>query len=104
MTPVSYYNHVILKTSPGRFVDFKFRGAIEPGLFFNREKENEFLYSKLSQVEKGIKHSYALVGPRRVGKSSILLFLESKLKKKNIVPVLIDWRGREKQRTETEDS
>lgn len=84
-----YENHI----KEGQ-VDFKFGGPIEPRLFYNREKESEFLYNKLQQVEKGIRHNYALVGPRRVGKSSILLHLQNKLKRKNILPVLIDCEGR----------
>jgi AAA+ ATPase superfamily predicted ATPase len=79
----------------GEIVDFKFGGPIEPWLFFNREKESRFLLSKLTQVEKGIRHNYSLVGPRRVGKSSILVFLENSIDKKNTIPVLIDCEGRE---------
>lgn len=75
--------------------DFKFGGPIEPELFYNREKELDFLLSKLSQIRKGIKHNYALVGPRRIGKSSILYLLLQKLAKKGIIPVLIDCEGRE---------
>lgn len=83
------------KSNSEQFIDFKFGGPIEPGLFFNREKERRFLLSKLTQVEKGIRHNYALVGPRRVGKSSILLFLEDGIDNEKTIPVLIDCEGRE---------
>lgn len=83
------------KSTSDTLIDFKFGGPIEPGLFFNREKESRFLLSKLTQVEKGIRHNYALVGPRRVGKSSILLFLEDGIDNERTIPVLIDCEGRE---------
>jgi AAA+ ATPase superfamily predicted ATPase len=83
------------KSTSDTLIDFKFGGPIEPGLFFNREKESRFLLSKLTAVEKGIRHNYALVGPRRVGKSSILVFLENSIEKESIIPVLIDCEGRE---------
>ncbi|MBI5253828.1 MAG: ATP-binding protein [Euryarchaeota archaeon] len=75
--------------------DFKFGGPVEPELFYDREREVEFLIDKLSQIKKGIKHNYALVGPRRIGKSSILYVLKEQMSKKNIIPVLIDCEGRE---------
>ena len=70
--------------------DFKFGGPIETRLFYNREKEVKFLRSKLIQLSKGIRHNYALVGPRRIGKSSILVLLENEVKRKNLIPVFID--------------
>lgn len=75
--------------------DFKFGGPIEPRLFYNREKEIKFLSNQLLQLRKGIRHNYALVGPRRIGKSSVLVLLERKLKRKNLIPILIDCEGRE---------
>jgi AAA+ ATPase superfamily predicted ATPase len=75
--------------------DFKFGGPIEPELFYNREKEIHFLSEKLSQIAKGIEHNYALVGPRRIGKSSMLYILKEKLAKNKITPVFIDCEGRE---------
>ena len=60
-------------------LDFKFGGPIEPELFYDREKEVGFLIDRLSKIKAGVKHNYALVGPRRMGKSSILEFIEPKL-------------------------
>lgn len=76
-------------------IDFKFGGPIEPKLFYNREREIDFLLDRLSQIKEGIKHNYALVGPRRIGKSSILYLLKDRLSKGGIIPVLIDCEGRE---------
>lgn len=75
--------------------DFKFGGPIEPELFYDREREVSFLLDRLSKVKAGVKHNYALVGPRRMGKSSILRFIELKLARRGIVPVFIDCEGRE---------
>ncbi len=76
-------------------LDFKFGGPIEPELFYDREKEVGFLIDRLSKIKAGVKHNYALVGPRRMGKSSILGFIKPKLARKGIVPVFIDCEGRE---------
>lgn len=76
-------------------VDFKFGGPIEPELFYDREREVGFLIDRLSKIKSGVKHNYALVGPRRMGKSSILRFIELKLARVGIVPVFIDCEGRE---------
>ncbi|MBA3044276.1 hypothetical protein FP804_03975, partial [archaeon] len=76
--------------------NFKFGGPIEPKLFYNREKEVKFLLNQLSEIKKGVQHNYALVGPRRTGKSSLLQFLQIELrKKKAIIPVVVDCEGRE---------
>ena len=76
--------------------NFKFGGPIEPKLFYNREKEVKFLLNQLSEIKKGVQHNYALVGPRRTGKSSILQFLQTEIrKKKAIIPVIVDCEGRE---------
>ncbi|MEE8167430.1 MAG: ATP-binding protein [Candidatus Hydrothermarchaeales archaeon] len=79
-------------------IDFKFGGPVEPWLFYDREREIDFLLDKLLQVKKGIKHNYALVGPRRIGKSSILYVLMDKLSEEGVIPVLIDCEGREIKR------
>jgi hypothetical protein len=75
--------------------DFKFGGPIEPELFYDREKEVGFLVDKISKIRHGIKHNYALVGPRRIGKTSILRIVEIKLAENKIIPVFIDCEGRE---------
>lgn len=76
-------------------IDFKYGGPIEPDLFYDREKVVGFLLSKISQITRGVRHNYALVGPRRTGKTSILYILRKRLPKNNLIPVLIDCEGRE---------
>ncbi|MBU2617264.1 MAG: ATP-binding protein [Euryarchaeota archaeon] len=76
-------------------IGFKFGGPIEPDLFYDREKEIGFLLNKLLEIKRGIRHSYALVGPRRMGKSSIIRLLEGRLVEKDIIPIIIDCEGRE---------
>jgi len=76
-------------------VDFKYGGPIEPDLFYDRERVVGFLLNKGSQITRGVRHNYALVGPRRTGKTSILYVLRKRLSKNNLIPVLIDCEGRE---------
>lgn len=78
-----------------RTVNFKFGGPVEPQLFYNREKEINFLLNRLQEIKKGVQHNYALVGPRRMGKSSILRFLQKKLQSIGVIPLIIDCEGRE---------
>ena len=42
-----------------------------------------------------MRHNYALVGPRRTGKTSLLYALRKPLIRKGIIPILIDCEGRE---------
>lgn len=76
-------------------IDFKYGGPIEPELFYDRERELDFLIDKLSQVKSGLRHNYALIGPRRTGKTSILYALKRPLARRGVIPILVDCEGRE---------
>lgn len=59
-----------------------------PKEIVNRKEELNKLVSNLSDPSKHI--NYALIGPRRIGKTTILLKVKEELEKKNIILVYID--------------
>jgi AAA+ ATPase superfamily predicted ATPase len=73
---------------------FSFGDPIEPPLFFNREKELAFLTGRMLNVKKGVRQNIALLGARRMGKSSLLLTLAGRIKKQGVIPVRIDCEGK----------
>ena len=74
-------------------IKFSFGRPVEPKHFYNRKEEIDRILLRLSAIKEGAKNDLVLVGPRRVGKSSILSYLEWKLPKKNILPINVDCEG-----------
>ncbi len=74
-------------------IKFSFGRPVEPKHFYNRKEEIDRILLRLCAIKEGAKNDLVLVGPRRVGKSSILTYLEWKLPKKNIIPINVDCEG-----------
>ncbi|UCE38441.1 MAG: ATP-binding protein [Thermoplasmata archaeon] len=66
---------------------------MSPKHFYDREAEINRILLRLLTIKEGVKNDVVLIGPRRVGKSSILSYLEWKLLKKEILPICIDCEG-----------
>jgi AAA+ ATPase superfamily predicted ATPase len=74
-------------------IKFSFGRPVTPKHFYNRREEIDRILLRLLTIKDGVKNDLVLVGPRRVGKSSILTYLEWKLPQKNILPINIDCEG-----------
>ena len=74
-------------------IKFSFGRPVEPKHFYNRKEEIDRILLRLPAIKEGVKNDLVLVGPRRVGKSSILTYLGWKLPKKNILPINVDCEG-----------
>ena len=62
------------------------------GKFFGREKELQLIFDTLNNVPRGQKQDMVVLGPRRIGKSSLLYRLNDLLVEQNqdFVPVYVD--------------
>ena len=61
------------------------------GKFFGREAELSLIFDTLENVPRGQKQDLVVLGPRRIGKSSLLYRLVDLLTQRaNFVPVYID--------------
>jgi len=76
-------------------MSFIFGRALEPSQLFDRKEIVERLTERCASIKKGIRRDYALVGPRRVGKTSIIKKVLHQLEKKGINTVLFDCQGLE---------
>ena len=72
---------------------FTFGAPVPPELFFNREQEVARILQRITSIKTGVRNDLALIGPRRVGKSSLLSFLEVKLRRVGIISLKIDCEG-----------
>lgn len=74
-------------------VEFSFGMPISGGYFYNRSEEVEKLVSRIEKIKKGIRNDIAVIGPRRVGKSSLLIRIAEALGAKGIKTIDIDCEG-----------
>jgi AAA+ ATPase superfamily predicted ATPase len=74
-------------------IKFSFGRPVLPQHLYNRENEIDRIMMRLSTIKDGVKNDVVLVGPRRVGKSSIIAYLMEHLPKAYIQPINIDCEG-----------
>lgn len=74
-------------------IKFSFGRPVAPKHFYNRKEEIDRILLRLQTIKDGAKNDLVLVGPRRVGKSSILAYLEWKLPQKDILVINVDCEG-----------
>ncbi len=74
-------------------IKFSFGRPVLPKHFYDREEEINRILLRLLTIMEGVKNDVVLIGPRRVGKSSILSYLDWKLPKEEILPISIDCEG-----------
>ncbi len=74
-------------------VEFSFGMPVWEKNFFNRVDELKKLVSRIEKIKKGARNDMAIIGPRRVGKSSLTNKLSQELEKKGITPIRIDCEG-----------
>lgn len=72
---------------------FSFGAPLPPSLLYGRDTLIANIVRRLLTINEGVRNDIALIGPRRVGKSSILRSLESRLSDKKILPIYIDCEG-----------
>jgi AAA+ ATPase superfamily predicted ATPase len=74
-------------------IKFSFGRPVPPDQFYNRDQELNQILSRLLTIKNGVKNDITIVGPRRIGKSSIIFFLEHKLAQKGIFTINFDCEG-----------
>ena len=74
-------------------VRFSFGAPVSDENFFNREEELAYLEKRLFAIEKKSRTDMAVIGPRRVGKSSLVLQMAHHAKKKGFRTVFLDCEG-----------
>ena len=74
-------------------IKFSFGRPVSHEQFYNREPELNRIQSRLLTIKDGVKNDIVLVGPRRVGKSSIIFYLEHKLAQDEISTINLDCEG-----------
>ncbi len=74
-------------------IKFSFGRPAPPEYMYDREKEIDRIMMRLRTIKVSIKNDVVLVGPRRVGKSSIIAYLERELPKEDILPIKMDCEG-----------
>lgn len=85
------YTNLYMKDMQQPFIIGK---PVDGDHFVGRDEEMEKMTSLLSGVAMGKANNVILLGPRRVGKSSILLNVSDEIsKEKGVVPVIIDASG-----------
>lgn len=72
---------------------FTFGAPVPPELFFNREQEIKLILARATTILEGLRNDLALIGPRRVGKSSLLSYLKKELEKDHFTCIKIDCEG-----------
>ncbi len=72
---------------------FKFGPPFNPEELFDREREVATLVNSMKSLKEGARKDYALIGVRRIGKTSILNKAAIEGKKASSVPVLLDCEG-----------
>lgn len=72
---------------------FKFGPPYTARELFDRERELSVLVGALKALKKGVRRDYALVGVRRIGKTSLFNKLRTEAKASGLVPVLVDCEG-----------
>jgi len=72
---------------------FSFGTPVANENFFNREDEISYLEKRLFALQKGSRNDIAVVGPRRVGKSSLVLQMVHHARKKGFRVVFLDCEG-----------
>ncbi|MEE9151535.1 MAG: ATP-binding protein, partial [Thermoplasmata archaeon] len=74
-------------------IKFSFGRPVLPENLYDRKKEIDRIMMRLSTIRDGVKNDVVLVGPRRVGKSSIIAYLGRELSKEDILPIKMDCEG-----------
>ncbi len=74
-------------------VEFSFGMPVGVTGFYNRETELNRLVFRLGTINRGIRNDIAIIGPRRVGKSSLTAKMITELAKQGINGVKIDCEG-----------
>jgi len=74
-------------------IKFSFGRPVPPDQFYDRDREINQILLRLLTIKSGVKNDIAIVGPRRIGKSSIIFYLEHKLSKKGIFTINLDCEG-----------
>jgi len=62
-------------------VGFFTAGPVVGEFFFDRERELAELLDAVRDLKRGVRHYYALIGQRKIGKTSILRELERRLRR-----------------------
>ena len=75
------------------FAEFAYGAPLEHGLLFDRKEEIRRIVERVSAIKVSARNDIVLVGPRRVGKSSLLNYLEFELGKKGFFAVKMDCEG-----------
>ena len=74
-------------------VGFSFGQPVEKEYFFDRASELAILLARAESIKKNARNDCALIGPRRVGKSSLTNRVMVECRKQNIRSILIDCEG-----------
>lgn len=74
-------------------VRFSFGTPVANENFFNREEEISYLEKRLFALKSGSRNDIAVVGPRRVGKSSLILQMAQHARKNGFKVVFLDCEG-----------
>ena len=74
-------------------VNFSFGAPVSNENFFNRESELSYLEKRLFAIGKGSRNDIAVIGPRRVGKSSLVLQMAEHARMKGFKSIFIDCEG-----------
>jgi len=72
---------------------FSFGTPVTCENFYNRKKEVNFLLNRIFAIKKKARNDVAVIGSRRVGKSSLILEVKEKIIQKNMVCAFIDCEG-----------
>jgi len=72
---------------------FSFGAPVSREWFFDRESELERVLRRVTAIKHGARTDVVLIGPRRVGKSSLAEVIASKASKKGLVAIKIDCEG-----------
>ncbi len=72
---------------------FTFGAPVPPELFFNRETEIKLILARATTIRNGLRNDLALIGPRRVGKSSLLSYLQKELEEDHFTCIKLDCEG-----------
>jgi len=72
---------------------FQAGGPVRGRLFYDRKELLDALLTGVKNLKKGARQNFALVGPRLIGKSSVLEVLSERLKNVGIVTIYLDcWK------------
>ncbi|MBI5159193.1 ATP-binding protein [Candidatus Micrarchaeota archaeon] len=74
-------------------VRFAFGMPVGSEYFFNREAEIRRLSGRVGKIKEGVRNDVAIIGPRRVGKSSLTNKLGEEAEKQGIACVKVDCEG-----------